>query len=264
MSPVDEDSVLLPLSDRDAAIGGVGLTVAFVLNTKPGELDVDHLRSAIERVVDKWRLLSGRVVYRKEVRSLFPSPPSSSLLLRFSPSLSLLLTASFRLQLGAYGVLAPLGPLPPSYKPFDFSLVSTPDKQSSFAHLPSLTPASGHLIPLPSISLIKSSTVPSSAAEYAKTQHPITAWQVSVFSNATIVSLSTPHAVFDAHGLGIVLKALEAELHGRSWEVPPLNAENQLEKRLKEVSALEFSEQERKETPPPMYARLLSIRACRH
>ncbi|GAA5866235.1 hypothetical protein JCM8547_007212 [Rhodosporidiobolus lusitaniae] len=220
MPPAFGDSVLLPLTSRDCAIGGVGLSVAFVLNAKPGDLDLDNLKSAVEKVVDKWRLLAGRVVFSKE--------------------------------LNTYAVLAPIGALPEGYAPLSFAISSTPDKPSPFSDLPVLSSSSGHLIPVPTTSVYKCSSVPTSLAAYAKSEHPITAWHVAVFSDATIIGLSVPHGCFDAHGLGLVMSAVDAELHDREWVVPPLTAENQLDKRLDEVKKMEFSEDEKNATPPPM------------
>ena len=68
-----DPTVLLPLSPRDAAIGGVGLTLAFVPDARPGDLDLDALQAAIERVVDKWRLLAGTVEQVVRSLSLVPS-----------------------------------------------------------------------------------------------------------------------------------------------------------------------------------------------
>ncbi|GJN93885.1 hypothetical protein Rhopal_006944-T1 [Rhodotorula paludigena] len=43
--------------------------------------------------------------------------------------------------------------------------------------------------------------------------------------------------VFDATGLGLVVAALDAELHGRSWTAPPLLTHNQLDGLLDEHEA---------------------------
>ncbi|BGP42792.1 hypothetical protein JCM10449v2_006804 [Rhodotorula kratochvilovae] len=218
MPPSFEPSVLLPLSPRDAAIGGVGLSLAFVLDARPSDLDVDAVRAAVERVVDKWRFLAGRLV----------AVP------------------------GGYAVLAPTGPLPADYRALVFDVVDKRGEASPFADLPALSQAQGHLIPLPGLSLIKPPAVPSSLAEYVKKDWPITSWFITVFKDATVVSLSVPHGCFDAWGLGLATRALDAELHGRAWDVPPLHAENQLEKRLAEVEQLPFSQAEKDATPPPM------------
>ncbi|GAA5900403.1 hypothetical protein JCM8208_005352 [Rhodotorula glutinis] len=135
---------------------------------------------------------------------------------------------------------------------FAFDVVDKRLESSPFAQLPPLSPTEGHLIPVPSISLIKAANVPSSLADYAQKRSPITSWLVTVFSDATVVGLSVPHGVFDATGLALVTKALDAELHGRTWVVPPLDEENQLEKRLAEVEQLEFSQAEKDSTLPPM------------
>ncbi|GAA5950700.1 hypothetical protein JCM10213_006859 [Rhodosporidiobolus nylandii] len=195
MLPDFDRSVLLPLTARDCAIGGIGLSVAFALDAKEGDLDVEQLEAAVARVVEGWRFLAGRVVFRKE--------------------------------LGTYAVLAPLGPLPPNHKACSFTVSSTPSKKSPFSNLPPLASSTGHRIPFPAVSLIKPASVPSSLAAYAKSEHPITAWHVSIFEDTTIVGLSVPHGCFDATGLGLVVKALDAELHGKeigwtgAW--PPSN-----------------------------------------
>jgi hypothetical protein len=48
------------------------INTAFVLDAKPGEFDVDRFRGAVERVVDKWRMLAGEVVWSEEVRLFVP------------------------------------------------------------------------------------------------------------------------------------------------------------------------------------------------
>ncbi|GAA5852563.1 hypothetical protein JCM9279_005513 [Rhodotorula babjevae] len=213
---MSDPTALLPLSPRDAAIGGVGLSLAFVLEARPGDLNLEMLRAAVESVVDKWRLLPGHV---EHVR-------------------------------GGFAVRAPTGTLPERSLVFEVADKSL--ETSPFAELAPLSPTQGHLVPVPSISLVKAGHTPSSLAEYVKTQWPITSWLVTVFADVTVVGLSVPHGVFDATGLALVTKALDAELHGRAWDVPPLDEENQLERRLAEVEQLKFSQAEKSTTPPPM------------
>lgn len=154
------------------------------------------------------------------------------------------------MQPDGYAVRAPTGELPSGSLVFE--VVDKGTEPSPFASLPPLAATQGHLIPLPGLALIKAPGVPSSLAEYAKKDWPITSWLVTVFADATVVGLSVPHGVFDATGLAIVTKALDAELHGESWTAPQLCTENQLEKRLGEVEQLVFSQPEKEATPPPM------------
>lgn len=145
---------------------------------------------------------------------------------------------------------APTGTMPK--RSFKFEVVDKGLEPSPFAELPPLSSTEGHLVPVPGNSLIKPVDVPSSLVDYAKKRSSITSWLVTVFADSTVVGLSVPHGVFDATGLALVTKALDAELHGRAWVVPPLDEENQLEKRLAEVEQLDFSQAEKDKTPPPM------------
>jgi hypothetical protein len=63
---------LLPLTSFDEAHSELLINTAFVLDAKPGEFDVDRFRGAVERVVDKWRMLAGEVVWSEEVRLFVP------------------------------------------------------------------------------------------------------------------------------------------------------------------------------------------------
>ncbi len=135
-----------------------------------------------------------------------------------------------------YGVRVPLGPLPPSHKittitasthnaPFPTSLSSTPRSPKSFDILPS--PPFEHFVH-PSTAL--------SLAALAEAKAPLISFHLATFADAFAIGFTAPHGVFDATGMGMVLKALECALSGRcEWEVPPVQEVNPLE-----ASAAEF------------------------
>jgi len=61
-------------------------------------------------------------------------------------------------------------------------------------------------------------------AEYVARNAPILSIHISTLDNCICVGVTVPHGVFDAVGLGLVLKALDCELKGLEWTPPPLDA----------------------------------------
>ncbi|KAL8277685.1 hypothetical protein RQP46_009958 [Phenoliferia psychrophenolica] len=68
----------------------------------------------------------------------------------------------------------------------------------------------------------KSPGAPETSVEYEKQDAPLISVHVSTFSNYQCVGLTMPHGVFDGIGLGLVVKALDAELTGKDWAPPPV------------------------------------------
>ena len=129
-----------------------------------------------------------------------------------------------------YGIRVPLGPLPPSHKtttitcsnhniPFPTPLASTPVAPCTFSLLPS--PPFEHFV---------HPSTPLSLAALAKAQAPLVSLHVTTFTDAFAIGCTVPHGVFDATGMGMILKALECELSGQGeWSAPPVREANALE-----------------------------------
>jgi hypothetical protein len=77
---------------------------------------------------------------------------------------------------------------------------------------------------------------------------PLVNMHIAQYSDAAIVEILVPHSVFDGPGMGLIIHAIDAELKGEAWDIPPLNEVNPLEKRLEEVKEMEFSKEEKEKT----------------
>lgn len=64
---------------------------------------------------------------------------------------------------------------------------------------------------------------------------PIIVLHLGTFADTFTLGLSVPHGIFDAKGLGFVLRAIEAELNGDDWTPPPLDEENRVTKAADEL-----------------------------
>ena len=77
----------------------------------------------------------------------------------------------------------------------------------------------------PPTSLFLHSSTPRSSAAWASRQHPLTCWHVTLFPHDgkeyTCIGVTFSHGVFDGMGISFFVHALEAEMLGREWEVPP-------------------------------------------
>ncbi|KAL8277686.1 hypothetical protein RQP46_009959 [Phenoliferia psychrophenolica] len=79
---------------------------------------------------------------------------------------------------------------------------------------------------------------PRKVADLAKANAALVAIHVTTFADCQAIGLTAPHGVFDAIGLGMIIKALDAELTGKEWTPPPLLEKNSLDERL-QASAIE-------------------------
>lgn len=233
-------TMLVPLTSFDTLTGDITLTTSFVLEAEPGDLDVDKFKGAVERVVDKWRVLAGRLVWSQEVcYSSFLSPLETP---ADPPSPR---------QLNTHAVLVPLGALPDGYEPFTCSVTTHPSP-SPFVESPSLSSSIGHRLPFPSLPIFLPPSTPKNLTAYVKNRTPLLHWHVADYSDVTIVSLSVVHSLLDGTGVGMVFKAINAELAGEKWEVPPMYEENQYAKRLGEIQEVERAKEEKEDLRPIM------------
>ncbi|KAK4698477.1 hypothetical protein P7C70_g7797, partial [Phenoliferia sp. Uapishka_3] len=132
------------------------------------------------------------------------------------------------MQLAKWAIRAPSSPtLPDDYQLYNFTSVQS-DKAAPIS-LPSLTPTSARRFENPSVKHFRSPQTPTTIGQHAKRQAPLLSLHVSTWSNCQAVGITVPHGVFDAVGLGLVIRALDAELTGENWEVPELSESNLLE-----------------------------------
>ena len=63
---------------------------------------------------------------------------------------------------------------------------------------------------------------------------------ITHFDDYDCVGVNVPHALFDAVGLGQVLRAIDAEMQGKEWEVPPMYlGENPVAKAVRDMEESE-------------------------
>ncbi|GAA6032385.1 hypothetical protein JCM8097_008148 [Rhodosporidiobolus ruineniae] len=192
--------MLVPLGVLDNHLEEIGTCLAFVVQAgenwtvEDKAAFVERLEGATERVVRKWTLLQG-----------LPK----------------------KLENGSWAIDVPDEP-PTDRKLYDLTTATTPKPYHVVAGasspLPPLSSASSGYLPNPLPSLFRSPTSPITNTDYAKKRLPLLHVHVTVLADAFAVGVSVPHGLFDGGGTGLVVRALDAELHGRPWpfEIPPL------------------------------------------
>ncbi|GAA5857853.1 hypothetical protein JCM8547_006005 [Rhodosporidiobolus lusitaniae] len=190
--------MLVPLTFIDKAADGVGLSCCFVFQlptaTNEGERDelVDSIRQAAIRVVKKWPLLGGK-----------PEWTRGGLAIRISESSDKQPNSRLGFSTITYD------------KPFhEAAGLSLP--------LPPLTSTPSAVYPVSDISFFRPSSVPRRLLGHWLFDKPLLHVHVSLFRDAVAVGVSVPHGVLDGTGVGILVRALDAELRGRTWDAPPL------------------------------------------
>ncbi|GAA5981656.1 hypothetical protein JCM11641_003935 [Rhodosporidiobolus odoratus] len=216
--------MLVRLSQQDAGLADLGLVLGYVFAlpaTSDNSLSytsplLDRFEAAVCRVVSKWKLLAGRVVKLEKENTWAvdldaPTKQSSAL------------TRS-RIAKPYHKAVGAAGPLP--------VLTSS--------STPSFHPAS-------TLSHFRHSSTPNSLAKLAATAHPILSCHSTVFDDAVAIGLNIPHGVFDAIGTGILVQAINAELRGQDWAMPPPHEANILSAA---VQKLLREPQQTEELPP--------------
>ncbi|KAI5823505.1 hypothetical protein K523DRAFT_421435 [Schizophyllum commune Tattone D] len=161
-----------------------GITMGYVL--RPG-INEDALRSALFRVVDRWRLLAGHPVWDDAAQNWYISIPS------------------------------PAHPLPTSPPPFHFTVSHV---AGPLLHVQPVHDASATLLQSPPIAHFRHPDTVWAIRDVAARRFPFLAVHITHFDDYDCVGVNVPHALFDAVGLGQVLRAIDAEMHGKEWEVP--------------------------------------------
>ncbi|TFK62283.1 hypothetical protein BDN72DRAFT_827611 [Pluteus cervinus] len=194
-SSVPEPHALFPLTLLDISPAGIGVNFTWLVR---GRLDTELIQASIGRVTNKWRLLAGRVEFAKNE---FPYP--LQLRIPLAPELD-----------------------ESKYKTFAFTETTSTVPLTQYVPLPipTIHPALPH-------HLTCHQHTPKSAQEWIKRSLPLLWWHVTHFPSSlggvgikddyTCIGISFPHGVFDGMGCVLILRALQAEMYQRDWDVPP-------------------------------------------
>ncbi|KAG6848716.1 hypothetical protein H0H93_014673, partial [Arthromyces matolae] len=191
------DALLVPLSPLDQhLLHSFSFTIGYLVE----RVDTAALHAAAIRVVQKWRLLAGRLEWSKSLSSWcirVPLEGDVSGRIKFTSSVS---TASLD-------------------EPF--SVLGGPSQ----------------ILVRPPLKYFHHSSTPDTLQGYASSNAPILSIHVTELKNVTCVGLTVPHGVFDVFVLGqVIIKALNGEMHGRAWDIPPLDKSNIMREALKDLS----------------------------
>ncbi|KAG6816585.1 hypothetical protein H0H87_004886 [Tephrocybe sp. NHM501043] len=172
--------------------------LSIILGYAVKSVDCTSLEAAAKRLVEKWRLLAGSVEWSGET-SLW------SIRVPLKGDVSDRLNFTTSKQTGTLGTL-------PILKDNSVEFVKRPPREV-FCY-----PSTHH-----------------SLQSISSTNAPILSIHVTEFTNCTCVGISLPHGIFDAFGIGQVVRGLDAEMQGKPWDVPVLRETNILEETMHEL-----------------------------
>lgn len=187
------DNVLVPLSSIDQA--GVESSASVFSYVVAGPIDVEALRAAALRVVDKWRLLAGTVEWANKT----------------------------------YNIRVPLGTISDDRLRFTTMSPGTP----LGIVFPELSDSSAVTVERPPTTLFRHKDTPNSLSAHAKSAHPIVSIHVVSYTDYTCgclcrlafvvidefregIGLNVCHGIMDATGQSMIVRFIDAELHGAS------------------------------------------------
>ncbi|GAA5857844.1 hypothetical protein JCM8547_006001 [Rhodosporidiobolus lusitaniae] len=223
--------MLVPLTTLDGGPSAVCMCSCFVFalpstwTADDNDALIGRVEAAAERVVKKWRLLSGRPERTKAGVWAIRVPDDLDAL-HDKP----LVAFSTATRSEPYHVAAGLSsPLPP------------------------FSAASSGFLPSPKAALFYHTTRPSSLAAHAKTGAPLVNLHLTLCTDAVAIGISVSHGLLDGTGIGLLLSALSAELHGKEWQAPPLpeDGTNPFIAALDRLEADETVFQQAAREPPP-------------
>ncbi|GAA5973844.1 hypothetical protein JCM11641_003189 [Rhodosporidiobolus odoratus] len=102
--------------------------------------------------------------------------------------------------------------------------------------LPPISARSSGCLPEPNLSFFRPSEAPNTLYDHEKRCLPLLHVHITLFPDVYAVGISLSHGIFDSTGIGLVIKALNAELHGLAWEAPPLFSDNPLLRTLDNIA----------------------------
>ncbi|CAA7270054.1 unnamed protein product [Cyclocybe aegerita] len=184
-----------PLTPFDGMVDHCGIAAGWLVE---GLLDLTTIEQGLNRIIAKWPMLSGRLEFISKLM---------------------------------YRVNVPLDTLPPDYLPF------------ALTHRESSTPITAYVqLPLPAVSdalpqeLFIDPSVPKATRTWVEKKLPLTYWHITHFKQPgmhyTCIGVSFSHALLDGTGIANLVHALEAEMLGKPWAVPPALHSGQNENHL--------------------------------
>ncbi|KAG6815260.1 hypothetical protein H0H93_010431 [Arthromyces matolae] len=191
------ETLIVPLTGYDIHHDNSGVTLTYIVQS----LDIYSLHKAALRVVDKWRLLAGRIQPTKDLSSWCISVPIQG-------------DVSHRLW-------------------FTTSRFETALDSSYF--MDKADPI--RIVLQPPLKYFRHPSVPYNLQGYFSSNAPIISIHVTQFSNCVCIGVAFPHCVLDGHGIGQFVHALDDELHDRHWTIPPFSENNAFQAVLDELEA---------------------------
>ncbi|KAG6915829.1 hypothetical protein DXG01_009662 [Tephrocybe rancida] len=193
------DSILVPLSALDQnGVETSSITLGYILKSVDGAA----LEAAAKRLVDKWRLLAGRLEWSKDLSTWCIRVPLEG-------------NVSHRVKFTTNKLAVPLSDTP----------------------ITILGESSAEILTRPALKNFRHSSTPSSLSAFSSSNSPIVSIHVTELANCTCIGISVPHGVFDAFGIGQVIRGLNAELGYRPWVVPVFSETNIMRETLNELAA---------------------------
>ncbi|KAG6910702.1 hypothetical protein DXG01_008746 [Tephrocybe rancida] len=192
------DTLLAPLSALDQnGVKTSTATLGYVLKSA----DSGEIEAAAKRVVDKWRLLAGRLEWSKGLSSWCIRIPLEG-------------DVSHRLKFTTSKLDVPL---------------DTP--------ITILNESSAEIFDRPALKFFRHSSTSCSLSTLSSSNAPIVSIHVTELSNCTCVGITVPHGVFDAFGLGEIVRSLDAEMKHKPWIAPVASETNIMREALAELAA---------------------------
>lgn len=202
MSAPEESFIVVPLSGIDQnGVHTSSVTFGYVFQ----RVDANALKAAAKQAAEQWRLLAGRVEWNAGKNSYQIRVPVSESL------------------------------------PKDYELIKFTTSPLLFTKLPitSVDENSAQFLEKPPVKYFRHSTTLNSLNDYASKQTPILSIHVSLMANCACVGITLPHGVFDATGMGQVVKALNCSLNHIPWTPPKLSTSNILAEELERLTVSE-------------------------
>jgi len=197
------DEIVVPLSAYDSlGIHHLNVTIAYVVRS----VDVEAVRAAADRIVEKWRLLAGRLEKNAAAR---------------------------------YQIRVPVGELDESQRRVSFTFVKL--STSLDVPLPRLDSDTALLMDRPALRFFRHSSTPHDIQAYITKKLPIFSIHISQLPSYYCVGITFPHALFDGIGMTMVLHALSAEMNRQEWTPPPLRTTNIADAALDVIRAQDLS-----------------------
>ncbi|KAG6905399.1 hypothetical protein DXG01_002964 [Tephrocybe rancida] len=191
-------TILAPLSALDHnGVERGSLTLGYILKSA----DNVKIEAAAKRMVNKWRMLAGRPEWSTELSTWCIRIPLEG-------------DVSHRLKFTTSKLDVPL---------------DTP--------ITVLGEASVEILTRPALNFFRHSSTPSSLSAFSSSNTPIVSIHITELTNCTCLGISVPHGVFDAFGLGQILRSLEAELAHKPWVAPVSCETNIMSETLNELTA---------------------------